>query len=52
MTQAIKTASREKKLELSEEELSSVSGGDHKASPVLRKACATGTHMREATIVV
>jgi type VI protein secretion system component Hcp len=30
--------------------LSSVSGGKGKASPVLMKACATGTHIREATI--
>jgi bacteriocin-like protein len=36
--------------ELSEEQLSSVSGGKGKASPVLMKACATGTHIREATI--
>jgi bacteriocin-like protein len=39
--------------ELSEEQLSSVSGGKHvitKASPVLMKACATGEHLREATI--
>jgi len=39
--------------ELSDEQLSSVSGGKHhvpKASPVLMKACATGPHLREATI--
>jgi type VI protein secretion system component Hcp len=42
-------------VELSEERLSSVSGGKHvvdKASPVLMKACATGEHLREATITV
>jgi bacteriocin-like protein len=38
--------------ELSEEQLSSVSGGKGKASAVLMKACATGTHLREATITV
>jgi hypothetical protein len=36
--------------ELSEEQLSSVCGGKGKASPVLMQACATGTHIREATI--
>ena len=36
--------------ELSEEQLSSVTGGKGKASPVLMKACATGAHIREATI--
>jgi bacteriocin-like protein len=34
--------------ELSDEQLSSVSGG--KAAPLLMKACATGVHIREATI--
>lgn len=38
--------------ELGEAELSSVSGGKGKASPVLMKACATGQHIREATITV
>ncbi len=37
-------------MELSEEQLSSVCGGKGKASPVLMQACATGTHIREATI--
>jgi bacteriocin-like protein len=36
--------------ELSDEQLSSVSGGKGNASPMLMKACATGTHIREATI--
>ena len=35
-------------MELSDEQLSSVSGG--KAAAVLMKACATGVHIREATI--
>lgn len=42
-------------VELCEERLSSVSGGKHaidKASPVLMKACATGEHLKEATITV
>jgi bacteriocin-like protein len=38
--------------ELSEEQLSSVSGGKGNASPALMKACATGTHIREVTITV
>jgi hypothetical protein len=41
--------------ELSEKQLWSVSGGKHnipKALPVLMKACATGEHIREATITV
>jgi len=40
--------------ELSEEQLSSVSGG-HKITklvPVLTKSCATGKHLLEATITV
>ena len=46
-TQAVaKTAT----MELSDEQLSSVSGGKGKASAVLMKACATGVHFREATI--
>ena len=36
--------------ELSEEQLSSVCGGKGKASPVLMKACATGTHFPEVSI--
>ena len=40
------------KTELSVEKLCSGSGGKHipKASPVLMSACATGQHLREATI--
>jgi bacteriocin-like protein len=37
-------------IELSDEQLSSVSGGKGKASAVLMKACAHGEHIREATI--
>ena len=37
-------------MELSNEQLSSVSGGKGKASAVLMKACARGEHLREATI--
>lgn len=37
-------------IELSDEQLSSVSGGKGKASPVLMKACAHGEHLRQATI--
>ena len=37
-------------MELSDEQLSSVSGGKGKAATVLMKACATGVHIREATI--
>lgn len=39
-------------LELSDEQLSSVSGGKGKASPVLMKSCAKGVHLREATITM
>lgn len=35
--------------ELSPEELAAVSGGT-KASPVLMQACATGVHLKDATI--
>jgi hypothetical protein len=35
-------------VELAESELDTVTGG--KASPVLMQACATGTHLKEATI--
>ena len=38
--------------ELSEEQLSAVSGGNGKAAPSLMKACATGAHYREATITI
>jgi type VI protein secretion system component Hcp len=37
-----------KGVELNETELDTVTGG--KASPVLMQACATGTHLKEATI--
>ena len=37
-------------IELSDEQLSSVSGGKGKASAGLMKACATGTHLLQATI--
>jgi hypothetical protein len=37
-------------MELSDEQLSSVSGGKGKASAVLMKACAHGEHLREATL--
>jgi bacteriocin-like protein len=54
MTDAINAQSKALDVrELSEEQLSSVSGGKHKiakASPVLMAACATGMHLREATI--
>jgi hypothetical protein len=36
--------------ELSDEQLSSVSGGKGKAAPSLMKACATGVHIRDAKI--
>ena len=38
--------------ELAESELEQVAGGHvvDKASPVLMQACATGTHIKEATI--
>jgi len=39
-------------MELSDEQLSSVSGGKGKASAVLMKACVTGVHYPEVTIVV
>jgi hypothetical protein len=42
-------------VELSEDQLSSVSGGKHivdKASPVLMNVCAHGDHDRSATVTV
>jgi type VI protein secretion system component Hcp len=51
-TRKIDLRGKAQDVELSEEQLSSVSGGKahDKASPVLMKACATGEHLREATI--
>jgi len=47
---SVKASSEPVTTELSEEKLSSVSGGKDRASPVLMKACATGQHIREVTI--
>jgi len=51
---SIDLESKAQDVELSEEQLSSASGG-HKITklvPVLTKACATGKHLLEATITV
>jgi len=49
-TRSVGVSSEAVTTELSDEQLSSVSGGKGNASPMLMKACATGTHIREATI--
>jgi type VI protein secretion system component Hcp len=47
-SRGVEASSEAATTELSEAQLSSVCGG--KASPLLAKACARGTHFREVTI--
>jgi bacteriocin-like protein len=47
---SVQASSEAATIELSNEQLSSVSGGKGKASPTLMKACARGEHLSQAKI--